>query len=103
MSGYGNDRVGGASRWPVDRVTGLSLGCGRAAVEMRMPAPATTVTERLDRRQRMRCVAKGLGRGTEGTKETAPHSLAIAESRLASNFLDWQPALLEHEPGGLEA
>jgi hypothetical protein len=64
---------------------------------------ATAVTERLDGRQRMRCVAKDLGRGTEGTKETAPHSLAIAESRLASNFLDWQPALLEHEPGRLEA
>src|SRR5260370_3735852 len=51
----------------------------------------------------MRCVAKDLGRGTEGTKETAPHSLAISESRLASDFLDWQPALLEHEPGRLEA
>src|SRR5882762_1438500 len=74
-----------------------------AAVEMRMPAPATAVTERLDGRQRMRCVAQGLGRGTEGTKETAPHSLTIAESRLASNFLDWQPGLLEHEPGGLDA
>src|SRR5260221_13494453 len=61
-----------------------------------MPAP-TAVTKRLDGRQRMCCVAKGLGRSTEGTKETAPHSLAIAESRLASNFLDWQPALLEHE------
>jgi hypothetical protein len=36
----------------------------------------------------MRCVAKGLGRGIEGTKETAPHSLTIAEARLASNFLD---------------
>src|SRR5258708_35165702 len=58
---------------------------------------------RLDRRQRVRGVAKGLGRGPEGTKKTPPHSLAIAESRLASNFLDWQPALLEHEPGGLEA
>ena len=67
-----------------------------------MPAPAA-VTKRLDGRQRMRCVAKGLGRGTEGTKETAPHSLTITESRLASNFLDWQPALLEHEPGRLEA
>ena len=44
----------------------------------------------------MRCVAKRLGRGTEGAKETASHSLAIAESRLASNFLDWQPALFEH-------
>jgi hypothetical protein len=44
----------------------------------------------------MRCVAKGLGRGAEGAKETAPHSLTIAKSRLASNFLDWQPALLEH-------
>ena len=68
-----------------------------------MPAPANVVTERLDGRQRMRCVAKGLGRGTEGAKETAPHSFTIAESRFASNFLDWQPALLEHEPGGLEA
>src|ERR1700704_2077104 len=58
---------------------------------------------RLDRRQRVRGVAKGLGRGPEGTKKTPPHSLAIAESRLASNFLDWQPALLEHEPGGLDA
>src|SRR5260370_39873465 len=54
--------------------------------------------DRLDRRQRMRRVAKGLGRGTEGTKETAPHSLAISESRLASDFLDWQPALLDHQP-----
>jgi hypothetical protein len=70
---------------------------------MRMPAPATAVTKRLDGRQRMRCVAKGLGRSTEGTKETAPHSLTIAESRLASNFLDWQPALLKHEPGRLKA
>src|SRR5467141_3527536 len=76
---------------------------GRAALEKRMPAPSNAVTERLDGRQRMRCVAKGLGRGTEGTKETAPHSLTIAESRLAGNFLDWQRALLEHEPGGLEA
>src|SRR5258707_8576399 len=59
--------------------------------------------DRLDRRQRVRRVAKGLGRGPEDTKETAPHSLAIAESRLASDFLDWQPALLEHEPGRLEA
>ncbi len=59
--------------------------------------------QRLDGRQRMRCVAKGSGRLTEGTKETASHSLSIAESRLASNFLDWQPTLLEHEPGGLEA
>jgi len=50
----------------------------------------------------MRCVAKVSGRLTEGAKETAPHSLAIAESRLASNFLDWQPTLLQHEPGGLE-
>src|SRR6266436_6715973 len=58
---------------------------------------------RSNRRQRVRRIAKGLGRGPEGTKETAPHSLAIAESRLASNFLDRQPALLEHEPGGLEA
>src|SRR5258708_26504812 len=58
---------------------------------------------RLDRRQRIRCVAKGLGRGTEGTKKTAPHSLTIAESRLASNFLDWQPALPEPEPCGLKA
>src|SRR5258708_38467033 len=73
------------------------------AREKRMPGPATEVTERLDGRQRMRCVAQGLGRGIEGTKETAPHSLTIAESRLASNFLDWQPALLEHEPGGLDA
>jgi hypothetical protein len=92
----------GASRGPVGRVTGLLLGYGRAAVEKRMPEPATAVTERLDGRQRMRCVAKGLGRGTEGAKETAPHSFTIAESRLASNFLDWQSALLEHEPGRLE-
>src|SRR5258706_15914818 len=56
-----------------------------------------------DGRQRMRCVAKVLGRSTEGTTETAPHSFTIAESRFAGNFLDWQPALLEHEPGGLEA
>src|SRR5258707_2280515 len=76
---------------------------GRTALEKRMPARATAVTKRLDGRQRMRCVAKGLGRSTEGTKETAPHSLTIAVSRLASNFLDWQSALLEHEPGGLEA
>src|SRR5258705_11045899 len=88
--------------WVAHRA-GLSSGCGTAALEKRMPAPATAVTERLDGRQRMGCVAKGLGRGTEGTKETAPHSLAIAEPRLASNFLDCQPALLEHEPGGLEA
>ena len=86
-----------------DSITGLLLGYGRAPVGKRMPEPATAVTERLDGRQRMRRVAKGLGRGPEGTKETAPHSLTIAESRLASNFLDWQPALLEHEPGGLEA
>jgi len=39
---------------------------------------------------------------TESTKETAPHSLSIAESRLAGNFLDWQPTLLQHEPGGLK-
>jgi hypothetical protein len=58
---------------------------------------------RLDRRQRVGRVAKGLGCGPEGTKETAPHSLTIAKSRLASNFLDWQPPLLKHEPGGLEA
>ena len=51
----------------------------------------------------MSCVAKGLGRGTEGATETAPHSLTITEAGLASNFLDWQPALLEHEPGDLEA
>src|SRR3984893_14778723 len=82
--------------------TGFSLGCGRAALEKRIPAPATAVTEQLDGGQRMRCVAKGLGRGTKGTTETAPHSLTIAESRLASNFLDRQPALLQHEPGGLE-
>ena len=56
----------------------------------------------LDRRQRTRCVAKGSGRCTVSTKKTASHSLTIAEARLASNFLDWQPALLEHEPGGLE-
>ena len=51
----------------------------------------------------MSCVAKGLGRGTEGATETAPHSLTITEAGLASNFLDWQPTLLEHEPGDLEA
>jgi hypothetical protein len=66
-----------------------------------LPRPLPAVTEWLDGRQRMSCVAKGLGRGIEGTKETAPHSLTITESRLASNFLDWQTALLEHEPGGL--
>ena len=58
---------------------------------------------RLDRRQRVGRVAKGLGRGPEGTKETASHSLTVAKSRLASNFLDWQPPLLKHEPGGFEA
>ncbi len=50
----------------------------------------------------MRCVAKGSGRLSEGAKKTAPHSLAIAESRLTSNFLDRQPTLLQHKPGGLE-
>jgi hypothetical protein len=34
-----------------------------------------------------------LGRGTEGAQETAPHSLTIAESRLARNFLDGQPTI----------
>src|ERR1700745_3633053 len=76
---------------------------GGTAREKRTPAPATAVTERLDGRQRVRRVAKGLGRGTEGSKETAPHSLTIAESGLASNFLDRQPALLEHKPGGFDA
>jgi hypothetical protein len=69
-----------------------------------VPRPAgQSNRNRLDRRQRVGRVAKGLGRGPEGAKKTAPHSLTIAKSRLASNFLDWQPPLLEHEPGGLEA
>ena len=35
---------------------------------------------RIFRTQRVGRVAKGLGRGPEGTKETAPHSLTIAKS-----------------------
>jgi hypothetical protein len=35
---------------------------------------------RIFRSQRVGRVAKGLGRGPEGTKETAPHSLTIAKS-----------------------
>jgi hypothetical protein len=46
---------------------------------------------------------KGPRRPAECPQKRAPHSLAICESGFMSNDVDGQPALLHHDPGGLDA